>query len=370
VSETGKVSKTIAVTLNVTPNLTGVAVFKVTRSANPDIVAYANRDPAQAEAWARGGSLTRISPYDAAHPNGIKKIEMLTSSPYLQENNVAGDCLLDALAWIDRNAESNSEYLVRVEKNEELPKIYLTFVSKEYVTLRLRGDGTERVIKHNGTASPGSYANLYWNNRSDAFPSAPPGGVPAMFFGLNSDYETGPSGGATAPYRGHYLYLEKNITFDGLGSVRTHDMYNGTMLSIGYNGRLVMLEGSKITKCYGPGTMAFYPITFTSISGSGTGPDYNTVGRFYMYGGVITDNNNGEYAISGVNGSAVIKFPSKMASTQAADRVIQAVFFKYGGSISNNTGLSGALANKLRFGNGTANDTEIQDGSVQELPVF
>jgi hypothetical protein len=112
VSETGKVSKTVTVTLNVAANETGAALFKVTREGGPENP----WDPLTGEE-----TLTRLDTGTAEQPAAFNGFEA-------------------AFTWLETNAEADTEYLIRVEKDEtSLPNLVVSLNLKNNVTLRLRG---------------------------------------------------------------------------------------------------------------------------------------------------------------------------------------------------------------------------------------
>jgi hypothetical protein len=340
VAEEGKDSVTVNVTLTVTPEKTGAAVYRVTRSGERDLPAYANGDPAKAEAWATMGSLERI--------RGIKDYDV-ASHAFLEG---AANDLTDALAWVDQNAQSDEEYLIRVEQSENiLPTVCLSFAEQERVTLRLRGDGGERVLKHNlGNIAA---ANTLRDTTNLSI------GTIQSFFILRGDlrnFDPTFNPGMDKDIR-HNLHLETGISFDGQGASRSASYFTH-LLELGTNCRLVMLAGSRI-------------VNFSALSASGNNVPvmYVTHGEnydysFYMYGGEITGNsvraNHESYA--------PVKFPSQPGGYD------HSVFFKYGGSITGNFKFGTEnSADKVCFGSTVSegvNPIYLEPDTVYELPVI
>jgi hypothetical protein len=131
-------SKTVAVSLAVKPRLTGAALFRVLEE----------------------GRLERITAGNIAnHANDLYGAHKQNGFPEwgIDIERVSG--LEGALKWLDSYAQSGtaeawSEYLIRVEKDEVLPKTTLSCyrtkssVLADYVRVRIRGHGTERRITH------------------------------------------------------------------------------------------------------------------------------------------------------------------------------------------------------------------------------
>jgi hypothetical protein len=314
VSETGKISKTIAVTLNVTPNLTGVAVFKVDRGAgvlHSDLPVTAS--PAESEAWARAGSLTRIT--------GIQEWQI--GATYQEEGSWGsgpGSCLLDALAWVDRNADENEEYLIRVEKNESLTTtMVLTANANENVKIRLRGIGQERIINY-GVPIPAAH----WDYRNHAIVPNP----------LSNAYGLINIRGSAATLM---FSLENYITLQGIRAAGVTDMLCPV---VGFgNSSIIMEAGSKITG-EGMSRMVFFNVT-SSVSNC----------KFIMRGGEITNNV--------VTFDYVIYFNAAPAGTK------QPRFIKTGGSITGNTKPDGTPINNVIFG---INEYNIEPNQPYDLP--
>jgi hypothetical protein len=205
VSEAQKSPKTVAVTLNLAPDLTGVAVFRVLADPTPTI--------------AGDETLEQVS--------GLKKFDLAE----MKFDTAPADCLLDALAWIDRNAEDNGDYLVRIEKDEAIHRVILTCLKKDNVTVRLRGSGTERRVSYadNTSLIPGSSLPTYYNPAEISKSSI------NSWYGV---FNVGTGAGVT-------LQLEAYVTL--LGIDRMIDNPARGLLEFGSESSLKMLSGSKIT---------------------------------------------------------------------------------------------------------------------------
>jgi hypothetical protein len=330
VSEPGKTSKNITVTLNVIPNLSGVAVFKVTRLAGDTAGITETLTALQAEAWATQGTLTRIT--------GIQEIEIFYSTSFYKSQWLpsSGNRLLDAMAWVNENAQDNEEYLIRLEKNEQIPKVALTFQGRSNITMRLRGIGGERTITHDGTF-PTNNGYFYADSQLDRNSRAVNGGTHL----ISGTYTTGPLIWNSTNIT---LSLEQHVTLTGLTSqINFAGYFNPNR---GYC--LVMLDGSKIT-----GYTAYSNFTPIDLS---TGSTASNSARFYMFGGAISGN------ICSANGVMNTRNPTTYTG-------IGAFFVKKGGSISGNVLRTDETmpANFIYFFN-AANKRTIIDGHEYVVP--
>jgi hypothetical protein len=334
VSETGKVSKTVTVTLTVTPNLTGVAVFRVTRPGG-DAGITADMTAAQAEAWARDGSLTRITGiHKWNQPTNIVDFQL---APGFWETGSA-EGLLDALAWVDQNAQDGEEYLIRLEKNEPIPKIHLACNWRDNITIRFRGIGAERTITHNGSTLADSYG-LHNPSLSPSWDS-----TASMYL-----FNIGGVGTSGSDYALVNLFLEQNVTIT-LAGVTLNDNLRGIANVRKAGSSVVMLNGSKLT-----GVVASSGSTGKFVIDARQGNDASSAASFFMFGGEITGNTVTEQGV----------IASRTVDTYAGSNKL---FVKKGGSISGNINNSdGAPANKIYF-NSTANIRTIQPGSIYIVP--
>jgi hypothetical protein len=268
VTEDGALSKTVTVTLNVTPNLTGAALFTVADEGGVE-------------------TLTRV---DTGTPVHFTE-------------------LLAALEWVDHNAEDDTEYLVRVENDEiNLPLIVLVFyndASSRYasnVTLRLRGKDSPRTLKHGGTA------NVSYN--SSLLSSVPTSSSATGF--INIYLNTTFNNPAT-------FVLDSNITVDGGGAMNSN--YNA-LIKIGRNATLVLKPGSVITNYYSTSTnVGCCPVYLPA--GTSKNPTNVQHGSVRVEGGSIT---NCSFEVNlGANG--LIKFQTSPPNQY----VIPGSFYKAAG---------------------------------------
>jgi hypothetical protein len=237
VSETGKASKTININLAAEPDLLdpGCTIFSVT--------------------------------YDEGGKETLTKLDAKTAEGAPVDN------LKDALIWIDTRTESGTvevwkEYLVRLEKDEVIPRMGLWCEAADYVKIRLRGAGEERKIGHDGS---------FWTIHDSVYPGYNPGtnrngGVLSVGGNNKTKYVA--------------LHLEDKATLDGSDMKSTeaeYGLYN--MVSIFENCQFTMEEGSKI--------MRFTP--HPAMGGAEHGTEGISVvvlyngGAFYMKGGEISD---------------------------------------------------------------------------------
>jgi hypothetical protein len=313
ISEQGKAPKTVSVTLNISPRpMTGVAIFKVLEDPNPKV--------------AGDEVLERI--------HGFKHFvveEAGTTYEYVEQDS-PGDGLLDALAWIDRNAEDKGDYLVRVEKDEEIPRIVLSCLSRE-VRIRLRGYGQVRKITYNKqettTGERVAYSHQYFV----------PGGTGTIINpGPNDPYFIKLGSTSAGSYQ-VTLQLENNITLRDGGETN-----NDNMIRVNYACTLIMLDGSTITGASVKGR----PVIYVYIAGN------RPASCVYMYGGTIMGN-----TIEKVSGSSesVIYFSGKNHN---------GVFVKEGGSITGNSDPEGNPVNTVKFLNDPA--IEIKEGVQYSMP--
>ncbi|MDR1987063.1 MAG: hypothetical protein LBP88_08870 [Treponema sp.] len=222
VAEEGQADKTVTVNLTVEPNLTGVAVFKVLRDPTP------------------------VVPNGSAGPVGDEILERLDAKKITadgtvitddDENPVAADTLFDAIKWVDQNAEANTDYLIRVEAREALPRIILTCNRQRNVTLRLRGYGGEKEISCLDPDQE-SGGNVYYNaSKTDGTAGGYGSSRAFINVGEYNSANDPPDWGTLT------LQLEKHITLKGF----TANTNTYSVIRVNTRHSLVMLEGSKIT---------------------------------------------------------------------------------------------------------------------------
>jgi hypothetical protein len=188
----------VAVTVNVTPNLTGAAVFKADEQ-----------------------TLTRL--------DDTSGFTAFTS-------------FLPAIEWVDRNAEANTEYLIRVEKDEtSLPRIFFIGNNQENVTVRLRGHGTARVLKCSATLQNDN--DSYNSTVIATKPDWPGEHTPNGAF-INVGYNNG-----NAAFNKKISFiLDNSIVVKG--SINEVDKVCQSLISVSWNATLVLRAGALITNYY------------------------------------------------------------------------------------------------------------------------
>ncbi|MDR1909587.1 MAG: hypothetical protein LBQ35_06710 [Spirochaetaceae bacterium] len=308
VVEAGKAPLTVSVTLTVTPNLdAGITVFRVTGDPAPE-------QPGDE-------SLELVSGINAFNMPGM------AFDPAMPAYR-----LLDALAWIDRNAEEGGDYLVRVEKNEELPAMALTCLNRN-VTIRLRGYGAQRIITHDESKNNDTSVGTYRNKA--LLPSA----SATDFRGfLNvGDYTATRGNIIPDPLSSITLILEEKITLQGRGTVNRDAHTYLCMVQVRPGSELVMRNGSMIT---GYAVSAETSAAETSVIYMANGTVLPS-GRFRMTGGEISGNT------VGVNSGAVIYFESSLGTNK--NSALDGSFEKTGGSITGNYDSEGEAADRVYF---------------------
>jgi hypothetical protein len=309
-----EIVKTITVKLHIQINQTGVAVFRVSRGGAKEIGAAMS--PADAEAWALGGTLARI-------PAETIRAWDLTAKDFSRDRDM-GTRVLDALVWVDQNAEDNGEYLIRVENDEELPRIILqakrfrnVVPGRRYI-VRLRGAGAEKKLSYMGGSA------VYVNPESaTSFSSSP-------FFYINPD-STGVPVEFRYPRGAIDLILEENITVTPQGGGVQSVIYVSADRTT--SSRFIMLSGSKISGYSSSGSSSYAVVRILSNSSS------DIWGTFMMFGGEISGNS--VHATE----SGLIVFPGSSFH-------MGPYFIKKGGIISGNFDHLGNPSNKLHASNG------------------
>jgi hypothetical protein len=252
VSEEGAAPKTVTVTLNAEPRLTGAAVFRVDWPQTP-AVSYADLTGAAV--------LTRL--------DGSEGVPEFAA-------------LLDAIEWVDRNARANTDYLIRVEQDAvNLPRIYFTGRNVENVTLRLRGTKNGPWILRNNDSPPNEGQSASYNST------------------IITPANTGIGSSGATPYGAFFhigwssitnkitFILENNITVEGAGSAQSRSYYS--LFRVTTNAALVMKPGSKITGYTAvTNDVNYCPIHITVTSGN-TSKDPRQHGHIRIEGGSITD---------------------------------------------------------------------------------
>jgi hypothetical protein len=228
VSETGCLPRTVTVTLNVATNHTGAAVFKLLE-----------RDA-----------------------QGVEYLERLDTGAGALTNFV------DAFTWVETNAQANTEYTIRVEKNETgLPHLLIGLNNAENVSLRLKGT-TEgpRILEANEVTNGAVLSPLVnISNLSDG----------GCFIQIGSYYNT--SSRKT-------FILGKNITIRSGNIYGIYGAYS-VVIDVGYNATLVLESGSSIRDHSFTSSQAII-----RIEGSKTDKEDQTQqGKLSILGGSITN---------------------------------------------------------------------------------
>ncbi|MDR3356413.1 MAG: hypothetical protein LBO04_04415 [Spirochaetaceae bacterium] len=290
VAEAGRgVPKTVSVSLVVRPRPTGIAVFFVEDGR------LRRLDPDNAKDYANH--------YYAGHKEG--------GFPDGSIDFAAVTELKTALDWLNLYAKGGSEgawseYLVRVEKDEVLPKTSvhcygpskLPTIDADYVKIRIRGYGEERTITHDVENDTPLY--FVKPDSSDDFDR-----IIAMGDGfLNVGLGTGQA--ASNGLNHIALYLEDKITVDAAGGTDLNFPGLGPnirdIISVGKNGIFVMEEGSRLTNYVQGGSY-----TGVSVSASCAVMVY-AEGRFEMNGGEITNIKSGPNVICLDNSNAIFVY--------------------------------------------------------------
>jgi hypothetical protein len=281
VAEEGKDAVAVAVAVTVPPDeLTGTAVFTV----------------------AANGALTRVAelPQYTISQDGQNTVTTT-------ENAAEG--LLDALIWVDRNAAADTEYLIRVEKDEALPIVILTAggTANRNVTFRLRGVKERREISHDKNFVVGSTAVKYYHS------SLNNGSGYEGFINVGIDKSTLESGIT--------LQLEDKITLKGREITSTDHYRNVVQVGQSAN-KLVMKDGSQITGYKASCTLPNYTVIYLKAKAN----NKTIIGTFCMEGGEIIGNDVSD------------KYPNILFSAAFEKNLTPDTytFIKTGGYIGNN----------------------------------
>jgi hypothetical protein len=195
-------------------------------------------------------------------------------------NNVPGTLskLQAALEYADRNAEANTDYLIRVESDDDtLPRFHITANMEENVTIRLRGHGGERKLKNNNTAGSVSYNNEV--NTPMEVGEGTNAAYDGGFFNIGNKNGNG-------VYKKLTFILEDNITVEGIGSGGSVSASYWHLIQVQENATLVMKRGSKLTGFYGTGM--FIVINIVNSNKSNTTIVAEKQGAVRLEGGSIT----------------------------------------------------------------------------------
>jgi hypothetical protein len=155
--------------------------------------------------------------------------------------------LVDAFAWLRDNAVSDTEYLVRVERDEtDLPRFVLTYTKTgaSNVTLRLKGtsNAPQKTFTDGTLTDPGGWKLSPNDKRSGA------GGVMNFAGGEREMSKAFFDVGEFYTFRRSVFILGSNITVKGFGS----SQYSNTKAAfyVRPNAGLIMERGSAIADWY------------------------------------------------------------------------------------------------------------------------
>jgi hypothetical protein len=289
VSEEDYDSKTVSVTINVEPDLTGVAVFKVEGT------------------------------------EGNERLARVPNLPKWKSN--AGDeeiRLIDAIAWVDTN-NTGGEWLIRVESSEQIPKTIISCRAEGADTeIRLRGYGEgEKAISHNGITDNDS--NRYYNATYLASPNyrSDREGI-INLFSITNRYDTH---GVLA------LALEDKVTIMGEGYDSTpsaEEYYR--LIEVGrYKCVFIMRAGSRLTgHNRSLATSSLYSVVYVVYQ-----EFYNNQfrsGKFMLEGGSIDHNKFAWSEYLYTQGSTIVG----LTTSNNGDIYAESMFFWTGGSVGDN----------------------------------
>ncbi|MDR1231086.1 MAG: chitobiase/beta-hexosaminidase C-terminal domain-containing protein [Spirochaetaceae bacterium] len=321
VAETGKTSRTIAVSLNITlDQTTETSIY--------------HREGTE-------GAYHYVKVRDAKLTAADRTAQSTTASLEAMETGPVTD-LQNAFVWVDRHGEAGdnhngyengttegySEYRLFVKKSQEIGKMCFMIVNtpgkrisskwqdidlRENISIELYGAGLPGVT----TTTQGREQKITRNATFSTDPAVQAlngtgNGVKSGFLSVTNNY--------TAKYKA--LVLGKNITIAGDGSNNPVSISGegpwkmlaaSTLIYVAANGMLIMHDHSKVTDYYTE--EAYSPIQVAEVTSGGI------FGKFYMYGGIITGNTFG-------NSVGVIK---------AFHTETSPVIFLKGGIIENNT---------------------------------
>ena len=304
------------------------------------------------------GSTTQAAPAAAARP-------ATPAAPPIQGTMVPGESLAEKLAWLTRAADSHNTYIVVVNANESIAPHTFEYKGAINITVVLRGDGTNRIIrlrsndtmftvKSNVTLILDNNITLQGHNGNNGPLISVDGGILRMNTGSaivgntrnTIDYTNG--GGVFVTNSGTFTMaggtISDNTAFNGGGVFVTRGTFtisggtitgntarqDGGGVFVSENGTFIMNDGTitSNTTSYGGGVYVRYSgATFTmsggtissntATPGGGGGVFIYEYGTFTMRGGTITGNTARE-----VGGGVYVQFS------------LGATFTKTGGTIT------------------------------------
>jgi hypothetical protein len=160
---------------------------------------------------------------------------MVRIGPPSLDGDVLGafENLQAALEYVDRNAVANTDYLIRVEEDDPLPRVFLAAGNQENVTIRLRGHGGERRLKNDNDKSNNSYDSTVH--------------TPAYLTSKGWGFFTIGQTNGNVDNKELFFILENNITVEGVGVGTTPSLSYNSLIYVERNATLVMKQGSKLT---------------------------------------------------------------------------------------------------------------------------
>lgn len=234
-----------------------------------------------------------VTIFRVRYPDGVETLENLNARIGVEydvdhtENPLPVDNLYNANRWLEFYGEggtedSYSEYLIRLNRDQETKPIAIVMKGRDYVKLRLRGAGGERRIYRDIRFTEGSaYGENGVLSVRTPFQYLSTMGDALIALFPNKDH--------TSMNNGHLIFvLEKDVTIDGNGKTAgtldgiTSFPYSAQLLALNQNTTVIMKEGSKISGYLSD----FY------LLGHGHAPVYvsGKDAAFIMEGGVITGN--------------------------------------------------------------------------------
>jgi len=234
--------------------------------------------------------------------NGTWKIKPSTK--------VEGANLTAKLVWVLRNAQSNGDYTIELDKDESLSAQTLVFEGKTNVTLRITGGESERTITFNGGS---------------------------ISFEVKSGVTLVLGKGVTLCVDDNYKDFNILIEINKGASLIMNEgsKITNTELAVGCDGIFIM-NGGEITDNKGVGVSVSKNGTFTMNGGKISGNSNNAVdcsGTFTMNDGEISGNKRG-----GVEEDGTFIMRGGKISGNSDYGVVVSHFTIYGGEISDNSG--------------------------------
>jgi hypothetical protein len=225
---------------------------------------------------------------------------------------VPGDSLTAKLAWLQRSADSHNTYVIEVKANENIEPHTFEYRGAVNITIVLRGDNTNRIIRLRSNAT---------------------------MFTVKQDVT---------------FILENNITLQG------HRRESGTMVAVERGGMFIMNDGASIigniatsSDLYGTGVWVATNATFIMNGGTISGNTVSNGGGGVATWGIFTMNNG---TISG-----------NTASRGGGVYVGSGTFTMRGGTIEGNNSSRGGGVYRDVSGNIIMNSGTITNNTAKEF---